>query len=129
VYYPLAAARDERAVKEVGIARVEQLYPFPRPEIEAVLARYRNAADVCWVQEEPRNMGAWSFLEPRLRELLPPGSKLSYVGRDEAASPAVGSFRLHQVEEDTFVRQSLDVAPVAAVRAKLPPVKSAAAAS
>ena len=126
VFYPLAAARDERNQREVAIVRVEQLYPFPRPEIEAALARYRNAAEVCWVQEEPRNMGAWSFIEPRLRELLPAGSKLSYVGRDEAASPAVGSFRLHQVEEDTFVRQSLDVAP-AAIRAKPPAVKSAAA--
>jgi 2-oxoglutarate dehydrogenase complex dehydrogenase (E1) component-like enzyme len=60
------------------------------------------------VQEEPRNMGAWSFVEPRLRELLPDRCVLEYQGRDEAASPATGSFRLHQMEEKALVARAME---------------------
>ncbi len=94
---------------EVAIVRVEQLYPFPQKEIQTVLAKYRNAQEILWVQEEPRNKGAWSFMEPRLRQLLPDGHVLIYNGRDEAASPAVGSKRLHEIEEKELVSHALDV--------------------
>ena len=57
-----------------------------------------------WVQEEPRNMGAWAFIGPRLRDLLPGNIALSYIGRDEAASPATGSFRMHEWEEKELNR-------------------------
>jgi 2-oxoglutarate dehydrogenase E1 component len=109
VYFTLAAARDKHGRHEAAIVRVEQLYPFPKPELQAVLARYRRTQEVCWVQEEPRNMGAWNFMEPRLREILPDTCVLSFHGRDEAASPATGSFRMHQIEEEAFVNEALEI--------------------
>src|SRR5262249_29282764 len=87
ISYPLAARRRERSNATTAIVRLEQLYPFPRNELETVLAGYPQAEQVYWVQEEPANMGAWQFIEPLLRPLI--GSRpLTYVGRDAAASPA-----------------------------------------
>jgi 2-oxoglutarate dehydrogenase E1 component len=110
VFFPLDTARNERQVNSVAIARVEQLYPLPAREIQTILARYSNLQEVCWVQEEPRNMGAWSFMEPRLRELLPQDCPLSYIGRDEAASPATGLHHMHEAEEKALIDGALDVA-------------------
>jgi 2-oxoglutarate dehydrogenase E1 component len=107
VFYTLQAARDEQGADGVALVRVEQLYPFPREELQAIVARYRRADEVIWAQEEPRNMGAWSFVEPRLRNLLPDTRVLSYQGRDEAASPATGSLSQHEVEEQAFVARVL----------------------
>ncbi|MEX2174003.1 MAG: 2-oxoglutarate dehydrogenase E1 component [Pirellulaceae bacterium] len=107
VFYTLQAARDERQAGEIALVRIEQLYPFPREELQKIVARYRRAHEVAWVQEEPRNMGAWSFIEPRLRELLPDTSVLTYHGRVEAASPATGAFGLHEVEEQALIAQAL----------------------
>jgi len=94
------------------------LYPFPRKEIQAVLAKYRQAREICWVQEEPKNRGAWGYMEPRLRELLPDPAVLTYFGRDEGASPATGSYKMHQVEEQEIISHALEIAgkdqPVAA---------------
>jgi 2-oxoglutarate dehydrogenase E1 component len=114
VFYTLNNARTEQqAAKDTAIVRVEQLYPFPRKEIQAILAKYRNVRDVTWVQEEPRNRGAWSFMESRLRELLPDPATLHYVGRDEAASPATGSSKMHGEEEKELVQQAMEIAPPA----------------
>ncbi len=110
VYYTLLAARDKEKLKDVALVRVEQFYPFPRKEISALLSRYRNATDIGWVQEEPKNRGGWTFMEPRVRELLPAGQMLSYFGRDEAASPATGSIKMHNAEEQEFVGHALDLA-------------------
>jgi 2-oxoglutarate dehydrogenase E1 component len=107
VYYALLAARREQQRDTVALVRVEQLYPFPHSEIASVLARYPNATQAWWVQDEPRNMGAWSFVAPRLQALLPGGVELRYVGRDEAASPASGSGKLHQVEEVDVLNAAL----------------------
>lgn len=110
VFYALQAARDERAAGNLALVRVEQLYPLPRAELQAIFARYRRAHEVVWAQEEPRNMGAWSFIEPRLRELLPDGSVLTYQGRDEAASPATGALGLHEMEERELIERALATA-------------------
>jgi 2-oxoglutarate dehydrogenase E1 component len=107
VYYALLAARREQVRDTVAIVRVEQLYPFPHSEVASVLARYPNATQVWWVQEEPQNMGAWHFVYHRLRRLLPAGVEPRYLGRDEAASPASGSFKLHQSEEMELVNAAL----------------------
>ena len=109
IYYSLAAAREKEKVGGTAIVRVEQLYPFPRREIQAVLARYRQAREICWVQDEPKNRGAWSFVEPRLRELLPDPAVLTYYGRDEGASPATGNYKMHQIEEKEVLAHALDV--------------------
>jgi 2-oxoglutarate dehydrogenase E1 component len=106
VYYALAAARATAKRDDVAIVRVEQLYPFPQKELSEVLGRYRRAEEVLWVQEEPKNRGAWSFMSPRLMEMLP-DTVLHYVGREESASPAAGSLKMHQVEEHEILTAAL----------------------
>jgi len=112
VYYSLAAAREKENIKGTALVRVEQLYPFPKKEIQAVLSRYRQAREIAWVQEEPENRGAWGFMEHRLRELLPDPAVLTYFGRDEAASPATGNYKMHQVEEQEIIAHALEIAPM-----------------
>lgn len=109
VHFTLTAARDKHRMEHCAVVRIEQLYPFPKPELQAILARYRRAHEVCWVQEEPRNMGAWQFVESRLRDILPDTCVFSYYGRDAAASPACGSSQLHHREEDEFVSAALEL--------------------
>jgi len=87
--------------------RVEQLYPFPAKELEAIFAAYPEARQVYWVQEEPWNMGAWHVMYRRLRRILPEDRTLNYAGRPEAASPATGSFKVHQAEERDLVNAAL----------------------
>jgi 2-oxoglutarate dehydrogenase E1 component len=106
VYYALLAGRRERAADTTAIVRLEQLYPFPARELEAILAGYPNAKQVYWVQEEPWNMGAWHFMYRRLRRVIPEDATLTYVGRPEAASPATGSFKIHQAEEADLVQSA-----------------------
>src|SRR5437867_2207804 len=107
IYYELLAARRERAIDSVALVRVEQLYPFPAKELEAVFAAYPEARQVYWVQEEPWNMGAWHVMHRRLRRVLPEDRTLNYAGRPEAASPATGSFKLHLAEERDLVNYAL----------------------
>ena len=90
----------------VAITRVEQLYPFPLIDIEPLLAEYPNLAEVVWLQEEPANMGAWSFAQPLLQELLAGRWPLRYIGRARRASPAEGSSAWHHVNQQEIVRQA-----------------------
>ncbi|MCC7106411.1 MAG: 2-oxoglutarate dehydrogenase E1 component [Chloroflexi bacterium] len=87
----------------LAIIRLEELYPFPADELRTLFQRYGEARQVVWLQEEPRNMGAWPFVEPRLRVLLPTGRALSYVGRPERASPAEGWGDVHAAEQRRLV--------------------------
>ena len=109
VYFTLNAAREKNNVRDVAIVRVEQLYPYPQREIQAIIAKYNRAQEVSWVQEEPKNRGAWSFMEPRLREILPDGRVTRYFGRDASASPATGSYKIHQIEEQEIVAHALEL--------------------
>jgi len=89
VYYDLLAGRDERKIANVAIVRLEQMYPFPAADVGDILARYSETADVVWVQEEPRNMGAWRFVQEQIQPILEPsGRVIRYVGRAASASPA-----------------------------------------
>jgi 2-oxoglutarate dehydrogenase E1 component len=106
IYYALLAGRRERDLDWAGIVRVEELYPFPFRPLEKILAAYPNAQDVVWVQEEPWNMGAWHFVYHRLKRILGADRRLSYVGRMEAASPATGSYKIHQQEEAELVNRA-----------------------
>jgi 2-oxoglutarate dehydrogenase E1 component len=103
IYYDLLEQRnkDEAAA---ALVRVEQLYPFPAEAIQHVVKQYPKARDVIWAQEESLNMGAWSFIEPRLRAL---GIKPKYVGRDASASPATGSRQVHLREQKEIVERAL----------------------
>jgi len=105
VYYTLLEAREDSGFEDVALVRLEELHPFPFEQLVPVLARYA-ATDVAWVQEEPWNMGAWQFVAERLRRVLPPDKTLRYVGRAESASPATGSYRLHEEEQAAFVREA-----------------------
>jgi 2-oxoglutarate dehydrogenase E1 component len=107
IFYALDVARDERDWKTVAVVRVEQLYPWPEGDLAIVLRRYPRAGEFCWVQEEPANQGAWDFVEWRLGRLLGPDRRPRYIGRPEAASPATGSHRKHQSEEDAIVEAAL----------------------
>ncbi|HEY1683831.1 MAG TPA: 2-oxoglutarate dehydrogenase E1 component [Tepidisphaeraceae bacterium] len=112
VYYSLHAERLKQNLQNLAIVRVEQLYPFPQKEVQAILAKYNEAQEVCWVQEEPRNRGAWSFMRNWLEQMLPDTAVLTYVGRDAASSPATGSVKVHEAEEKELISQALDL-PVA----------------
>jgi len=108
IYYDLMAERKSRADARTAIVRLEQFYPFPKKRMTDALNSYVNATDICWVQEEPRNQGAWFFVEPRLRELLKSNQKLRYAGRAESASTATGSHTIHQMEQRQIVKEALD---------------------
>ncbi|WP_373231112.1 2-oxoglutarate dehydrogenase E1 component [Cohnella sp.] len=100
------------------IVRVEQLYPFPQQEIQAIIDRYPNLSEVIWVQEEPKNMGAWSYIEPRIRELVPtPQATVGYIGRPKRSSPASGYQQIHTFEQQHIVSQTLIQKKKSAVKA------------
>jgi multifunctional 2-oxoglutarate metabolism enzyme len=106
VFYDLKQARD-KASANVAILRVEQFYPFPQAMLVEALKGYPNATELVWVQEEPRNMGAWPFLHERLYALLGEGQKLEYVGRPVAAAPATGSHHRHDDQQKALVEKAL----------------------
>ena len=106
IFYDLDVGREERDWGGIAIIRLEQLYPFPATELGEALRRYPRDADVCWVQEEPANQGAWSFAQWRIETLLD-GRPVRYIGRPEAASPATGSHKIHESEQMEVVGQAL----------------------
>ncbi|WP_167760914.1 multifunctional oxoglutarate decarboxylase/oxoglutarate dehydrogenase thiamine pyrophosphate-binding subunit/dihydrolipoyllysine-residue succinyltransferase subunit [Geodermatophilus sp. DF01-2] len=106
VAYDLFAAREAEGRADTAVVRVEQLYPLPAEEIVQQLERYPDATDVVWVQEEPANMGAWQFMAVNLPEQLPTGRSLRRVSRRASASPAVGSAKVHEVEQKQLVAQA-----------------------
>ena len=97
-YYELERERASRKDDKTAIVRIEELCPLPAPQIGAILARYRRLKEVVWCQEEHRNMGAYTYVAPRLQALLPRALQLKYVGRTEAAAPAAGYSKLHRQE-------------------------------
>ena len=106
VYYELLAAREERfgtAPSEVAIARIEQLYPFCADRVAELVAHYPHAEHVVWVQEEPANMGAWSYLRDPLQSILGDRLRLRYAGRKPSAAPAGGSMRLHRRRQGRLI--------------------------
>jgi len=105
VYFELLEHRRADTT-DTPIIRVEQLYPFPSQQLAAELARYPNLKTVVWCQEESRNQGAWSFVEPQLRELLPTGAKLAYAGPDAGASTAPGYHSAHVARQAALVEQA-----------------------
>jgi len=106
VYYDLRQARD-KASANVAILRLEQFYPFPQALLADALKGYPNATEIVWVQEEPRNMGAWPFLHERLPGLLTRDQKLLYAGRPVAAAPATGSHHRHDEQQKALVERAL----------------------
>jgi 2-oxoglutarate dehydrogenase E1 component len=108
VYYDLAEARKKTENRSVAIVRVEQFYPFPLTRIRETLAKYSNATELVWAQEEPQNMGGWTFIHERLENLMANCERPRYVGRTASASPATGSYSIHQKEQAEIINQALN---------------------
>ena len=106
VYYDLRAHRAEQGITDTALIRIEQFYPLNRDLLRRVLDQYPHAETHVWCQEEPCNMGAWTFLSPRLHEVI--GQPARYVGRPDAASPAVGSLAMHKHEQSKLVREAFE---------------------
>jgi 2-oxoglutarate dehydrogenase E1 component len=107
VYYDLLEQRRAERLDDVVLVRVEQLYPFPIEEYEAIIERYTNAREVVWCQEEPQNQGAWYQIRHRLQEALGARRELLYAGRPGAAAPATGIFQLHVEQQRDLVEAAL----------------------
>jgi 2-oxoglutarate decarboxylase len=108
IYYDLHNAREKKKASKTALARLEQLYPFPAEELRGMFASYPAAREVVWAQEEPQNMGGWTFGEDRLRDLLLQGVSLRYAGRPPSASPATGNANVHKQELAVLVDEALD---------------------
>lgn len=87
--------------------RVEQIYPFPEQELKEMFARFKNAKEIVWMQEEPKNMGSWSFVEPYLRKLAPQGAEIRYIGRPRRSSPSEGDPVVHKKEQNRILTEAI----------------------
>jgi 2-oxoglutarate dehydrogenase E1 component len=105
VYYDLLAAREQRDVGDIALVRIEQLYPFPRNELSALLADYATVTEVIWVQEEPQNQGAWFAIQHHITACLQAGQSLRYIGRDFSASPAVGYPDVYEAQKQAIIEE------------------------
>ena len=114
MYYDLLAARQAGA--DVALVRVDELYPWPGDAVAEIVDRYPNLEDVVWAQEEPKNMGAWSYASPQLRVATGNMLTIRYIGRPERASPAEGYSKAHEEEQTRIVAEVLKPAPASAKR-------------
>ena len=111
VYYDLVEDAGKRKIDDVAIVRVEQLYPFPRKEVSAELARFASAKEVVWCQEEPMNQGAWYQITHHLYASISPKQSLTYAGRMRSPAPACGHLATHLVEQAALIERALVAAP------------------
>ncbi|MBT8337814.1 MAG: 2-oxoglutarate dehydrogenase E1 component [Gemmatimonadetes bacterium] len=109
VYYDIQGHRRRDEAEGVAVARIEELYPFPAADLDEMVRSYPGLSEVVWAQEEPRNMGALTFVGPRLRAVVPREIPLRYVARPERASPAEGKASDHTSEQQRIVLESLGI--------------------
>ena len=113
VYYDLADEREKAGINDVYVLRIEQLYPFPARTLIQELSRFVNANDFVWCQEEPKNMGSWTFIEPNLEWVLDHiganNTRAAYAGRPASASTATGLLSRHLAEQKTLAQEALSV--------------------
>jgi 2-oxoglutarate dehydrogenase E1 component len=102
-----AVGKSEESLDFLHIVRVEEIYPFPVREIRDVISRYPNAREIVWVQEEPKNMGAWTYIEPRLEAVTTNRLDVRYIGRRRRSSPAEGNPTAHKQEQARIIREAL----------------------
>jgi 2-oxoglutarate dehydrogenase E1 component len=110
LFYDLNEARQKSGESRVAIVRFEQFYPFPQSALAELLNRYPSAKELVWCQEEPKNMGGWTFMESRLENLVSSCERPRYVGREASASPATGSYSVHQQEQERLIKEALTIA-------------------
>jgi 2-oxoglutarate dehydrogenase E1 component len=109
IYTELAGSDAYEEAENIAVSRVELLYPFPEENLREIIEGYPNLREVVWVQEEPQNMGAWFFVEPRLRALLGDELPVRYIGKPARPSPAQGSARFHKEEHAAIVREAFQI--------------------
>lgn len=112
VFYDLYEYRAKQNINNTVVIRIEQLYPFPVELLTMIVQKYRACKKIIWCQEEPKNMGAWSFVRDYLEEVIANSKKnynLQYVGRDAASSPAVGYINIHQREQENLVKKAFNI--------------------
>ncbi|RUS19431.1 thiamine diphosphate-binding protein [Endogone sp. FLAS-F59071] len=109
LYYDLVKERQTRGVQDsVALVRVEELCPFPKDEFVGEMSRFTNAKEFIWCQEEPQNGGAYTFMEPRLSQILPSGQSLIYVGRAPSAAPATGIAVRYKAEQADILKKAFE---------------------
>jgi 2-oxoglutarate dehydrogenase E1 component len=121
LYYDLQKAREDGKVEGATVVRLEQLFPFPAAQLSLVLQRYADDAELVWAQEEPRNMGAWRFVREEFLDRasgVASGRVPRYVGREASASPAPGSMKAHNEEQEAIVEATLRIPAAADTRAE-----------
>jgi 2-oxoglutarate dehydrogenase E1 component len=106
IYYELLAEKLALKDEVTAIIRIEQLYPFNLDLFNNILSRYKKASEFLWVQEEPRNMGAWNFITIRLRDIFKGKQKLNYIGRDASPATATGSYSVHLSEQQKIIKEA-----------------------
>lgn len=104
IYYDLAAERAKLKVEDMALIRIEQLYPLNVKRLKEILDEYQGAEDYVWVQDEPANMGAWDYIRPLLRDILPENKLPKYIGRDRSAATAAGSYALHKKQHAAIMQ-------------------------
>jgi len=109
VYYELNKYRRDNKINDTAIVRVEQFYPYKENKVKEIIHSYSIAKKVIWVQEEPKNMGAWNFLWHRLQENSLPEQTVHYAGRPESASPAVGSGKISNQQQEKLIRSAFSI--------------------
>ena len=107
VYIDLVTSDHFVKVSDIAVVRIEQLYPFPEKQLESVLSNYPNSRQIIWLQEEPENRGAWTFIRPKLAKMLGNKEQSFYVGRQDFPTPAEGSSLLHKTEQNRIIKTAL----------------------
>ncbi|MCS6904587.1 MAG: 2-oxoglutarate dehydrogenase E1 component [Bacteroidia bacterium] len=102
IYYDLHARREKQNLEEVALIRLEQLYPFPADQLHEIIKKYKKVKSFVWAQEEPENMGYWSFILRKFKEV-----ELELVARKESASPATGSSSIHALQQEEIITRAL----------------------
>ncbi|MGX6441886.1 2-oxoglutarate dehydrogenase E1 component [Neobacillus sp. K501] len=102
------AGKEGRNLDEIHIVRIEQLYPFPKEKVETIINRYPNLREIVWVQEEPKNMGAWHYIAPTLYDLASGNQTVGYIGRQYRSSTAGGDSLVHKKEQEQIIEQALN---------------------
>jgi multifunctional 2-oxoglutarate metabolism enzyme len=109
IYYDMDGNEKRGAAENVALARVELLYPFASDQIEELIGAYPSLRQIAWLQEEPKNMGAWSVMSRRMPALIPEGVDFRYIGRPQRASPGEGYSAAHAREQERIVLTALSV--------------------
>jgi 2-oxoglutarate dehydrogenase E1 component len=108
LYYELNNYKIDNKIDNASVIRIEQFYPYPSKQISRILNSYPAAKEIIWVQEEPKNMGAWNFLSHRLVNDIPKECSLNYIGRPESASPAAGSSKISNRQQKKIIRDAFN---------------------